>query len=988
MNGSKWRLERVVWCFLLSAVACLASGAALAQCIPTLPITAGSVPCYVKVQPIDVGTIPSGSTTPVFAPFNTTSQTGIPSTAGMPFSTSNLLGISLPNNPTSANPIGFVVDPITGLSPGETGYPTTGGLDVTRELLNSIGVDLVWFPMTKYVYNAAHPSVSGCPTGDTLCGQANQDFTTINVKVTLPSNTAAVASCSGFISGTTLTINPGCTIPGNPTTGTPLYDFLSWSGSPVDSNGNPTTFITALGTGTGGAAGTAGTYTVNISQTAGSSKKPLSISVFPGTIGSQDLLNLADQNPSANPPTLPCSISQMTIPPTPPPQGCGGPSPTPPLSSDPGTINLAFVDKLNPPTSADTLYGFSLLCNNGVAIGGSTFFAPSPLQARPDTIAHELLHDFCLRHVNYGAGPWTSSTTGVPPIPGSGLPGITCDSTYPACAANLMTEGRYRTEPYLFLNSSSLVVNCVLSGLLLNGAVVTTPGCSGQASLFNGTADQVAVQVSNGSSLEPAFASSLSPAPQPATTAQLPVPQQAEVLNGGSGLLSCVTGSSPNCIQLTGLTSPIPYETTKAQLETRGNSSDRVIFDLSGPVDGKPGETLVAWVLSLPEGQTFAGQRGFDITSQSRKDLVEDVKYFPGAGDNPLLRKAAYDPGADNNPEYPGIGATSSSQCAATTTACLIVKFLAPGLGADDSIVFSQSILSGGAPITQDELCKAKITYMFSDGYMTTSNFGRCPPASRALVASSWRPDPFVAPHFIKSNMLLAAAPIIRPCTVDTTGDNAGLCKDPSKTPPEDQDMVAPLDGGQLSQSCDNGATYSNKVSGTIKGPNVIISGGQTCNYTDCEFLGSLTINGANATLTSCQVDGNLTINAGTLTLAPPDPPNHPQPVLVIGNVEIGTTQARLSNVFSIAAANINGNVAVQNLPANEPSFLPSNASGLVCGSTVSGAVTVNNSASLIQIGESGQQTNCAVNTIAGGFSCKNSTVTGGLSNGSSLQCK
>jgi hypothetical protein len=938
------------------------------------------VPCYIKVQPIDVGTIPSGSTIPVFAPFNTKSQTGDPSTAGKD-SNNNF------NNSTSQNPIGFVVDPMTGLSPGEPGYPTTGGLDVTRELLNSIGVDLVWSPMTKYVYNTDHPSVSGCPTGDTSCGKATQDFNTLSVKVTLPSNTAAVASCSGFIAGTTLTIGSGCTIPGNPVTGTPVYDFVS-SGTAIASG----TFISGLGTGTGGAAGTAGTYTVNISQTAGSSRKPLTISVFPGTVGSQDLLNLADQNPSANPPTPPCSISQMTIPPTPTnanPPGCGGPSPVPPLSSDPGTINLAFVNKLNPPTSADTLYGFSLLCNNGVAIGGSTFFAPSPLQARPDTIAHELLHDFCLRHVNFGAGTWTSSTTGIPPIPGSGIPGVTCDSTYPGCAANLMTEGRYRTEPYLFLDSSSRVIDCVLSGILNGTTPVITPGCSGQPSLFNGMADQVAVQVTNGSSLEPAFASSLSPPPQPATTAQLPVPQQAEVLNpGGSGLLSCVTGISPSCTQLTGLISPIPYETTKAQLDTGGSSTDHVIFDLSGPVDGKPGETLVAWVLSLPEGQTFAGQRGFDITSQSRKDLVEDVKYFPEAGNNPLLRKAAYDPGADNNPEYPGIGATSSSQCAATTTACLIVKFLAPGLGADDSIVFSQGILSGGAPITQDELCKAKITYMFSDGYMTTSNFGRCPPASRALVASSWRPDPFVAPHFIKSNMLLAAASIIRPCTVDTTGDNAGLCKDPSKTPPDDQDMVAPHEGGQLSQSCDNGATFRNTVTGTIKGPEVIIGGGLTCSYTDCEFLGSLTINGGNATLKHCQVDGNLTMIAGTLNLAPPDPPNQPPSVLVFGNVEIGTPQATLSDVFSIAAANIHGNVTIQNLPANEPVFLPSNASGLLCSSTVSGGVTVNNSASLIQIGESGQQPNCPVNTIAGGFSCKNSTVTGGLSGGGSLQCK
>jgi hypothetical protein len=48
---------------------------------------------------------------------------------------------------------------------------------------------------------------------------------------------------------------------------------------------------------------------------------------------------------------------------------------------------------------------------------------------------------------------------------------------------------------------------------------------------------------------------------------------------------------------------------------------------------------------------------------------------------------------------------------------------------------------------------------MFSDGFTTTSNFGRCPTVSLPLIASSWRPDPHVAPHIIKpnkSNVLLA----------------------------------------------------------------------------------------------------------------------------------------------------------------------------------------------------------------------------------------
>ena len=71
----------------------------------------------------------------------------------------------------------------------------------------------------------------------------------------------------------------------------------------------------------------------------------------------------------------------------------------------------------------------------------------------------------------------------------------------------------------------------------------------------------------------------------------------------------------------------------------------------------------------------------------------------------------------------------------------------------------------GGLPITNDDLCKAKITYIFSDGYATTSELGRCPAVSLPLIASSWRPDPTVSPRIIKTNVLLAA----------TTGAGAAL---------------------------------------------------------------------------------------------------------------------------------------------------------------------------------------------------------------------
>jgi hypothetical protein len=57
MRGSKSRPGRIRLSALLSAAACLASGTALATCTPSLSGISpgnGAVPCYIKVQPIDV----------------------------------------------------------------------------------------------------------------------------------------------------------------------------------------------------------------------------------------------------------------------------------------------------------------------------------------------------------------------------------------------------------------------------------------------------------------------------------------------------------------------------------------------------------------------------------------------------------------------------------------------------------------------------------------------------------------------------------------------------------------------------------------------------------------------------------------------------------------------------------------------------------------------------------------------------------------------
>ena len=733
MSDMKRCPRRTVWSFLLASAACLAAGSALAQCISssTLPRypTPGEVPCFITVQPIDVcGT--SGTST--CAPFNSTSTTGVgtPSTAGMPFSspTTNFPN-GLPVNETSPNPIGFVVNPATGVAnPGSSG----GGVDITRTLLNQLGVDIMWLPMATY------NSQINTKTGTT--------FQTLNV--------TQGATCTGSIAGTALTI-ASCSS-GSPGVG----DTLSGAGIAAG------TKIMTLVNGPN----CNGTYTgtVNIPQNVAAGT---TITDPSSLFQSADFACLSYQNQIKNgTPTF--GINPATGLPNPNPN-----YPKQPLGSPSNVVNMFFVNTLNPPASqaGGKLYGFSWIGNNGVAISQSVFGYPrsrtSP-PSRSSNIAHELGHVLGLDHTTFAAGPWTAppytSPLGVvPPIPANPLAGE-CDPSYPACAANLMTTGSYRTEP---------TVACVLAGFMGDALPA---GCSGLPSLYNGQADQVNI-------------------PASAMSTQLPESQQAQVLTGGSGLLSPF-------LTRTGFLNPIPHETTKAQLGTRGSATDPIIFDLSSPAGGKPGETLAAWVLTLPPGQTFAKHSRFHVVSQSREDLVEAVNYYPDTDDNPIVKDISYHPGADNNSANPSGETAADSPCASATAECLMVKFQPPGLGADDSISFSNGIVKsilfakgmlsrGGAPITNDDLCKAKITFIFSDGYATTSNLGRCPAVSLPLIASSWRPDPTVSPRKIKTDILLAQRGVVLANAAPGRAPKIPPGNDPGNNNPPPADPILDLNG-------------------------------------------------------------------------------------------------------------------------------------------------------------------------------------------------
>jgi hypothetical protein len=811
MRGSKSRPGRRVWSFFLSAAACLAPGAALAQCIVSPLPSPGNVPCFITVQPIDVC-----SSATSCSPFNTAFVNGNPSTAGKD-STGNF------NNSASTNPIGFVVDPATGKqNPG-----TSAGVDVTRALLNEMGVDVTWLPMAQYI----------SPNNVTVAG----NYQTLNVFQPV---------------GTTILQST---------------EFLTLSFQKQISQGVPT---------------------------------------FPPPPGATFGTN-----------------------PNPPNQPLGFPS---------NVVNMFFVNTLTPP-SPGVLYGFSWICNNGVAIARGTFGFPlsrtSP-PPRPDTIAHELGHNLCLDHPIFGAGPYnpfnaqTNPQGGVvPAIPSNPLIGE-CDPSYPACALNLMSAGNLRTEP---------TVGCVLAP---NPPLSTNPCRSPTGAplptLSNGLTDQVTF-------------------PSSALSTQLPVSQQAQVLapppqpgTPGSGLLSRNT--------TLGFLNPIPLETTKAQLAAGGRSPDPILFDLSGPAGGKPGETLVAWVLTLPQEQTFARHGRFHIISQSRKDLVQDVDYYPDAENNPLKRNIAYSPGANNNPDDPSVGTAARSPCTSATAECLIVKFQPPGLGANDSISFSKGILGGDTPITNDDLCKAKITYIFSDRYSTTSNFRPCPAASLPLISSSWRPDPTVAPQIVKTNVLLVQGSP-PPCTPIPGTDTTPGCLDPTVTGLSDADPR--FEGGQPGQSCNNG-----EVNGKIQG-DVTVSATQSCVFTNpCEIKGNLTINGGTVYL-ACAVDGNIIENGGLLKLD--------ASANVGGNVLIGGPQVSQASAFTLApGALIGGNLVIQNVPGSQQ--------GTVCGTQVKENLVVQNNMSPIEIGVAPGTQNCAGNTIGGNLQCTgNTTGNSGLTGGKNV---
>lgn len=580
MGRSERRSNRKGPVFLFSAVVCLSAGSAMATCNVTGPVTPGTVPCKVVVQPIDVCFVKG-----VCPQFN----------------------VNLPVDPTNqnqiSNPIGFV-DQAT-------------GIDITRAMLNQIGLDVTYLPIVEY---------------------DSMTFFTLRVLDDAENST--------------------CHFPGGTITGFTSCDFLTLS-----------------------------------------------------------------------------QQQQM------PPGIWAGAMPTPPLAPDPTVINMFFVgDLMAPPDQVGTLYGFSWINNNGIAIGESTF-----TNSRFDTLAHELGHNLALTHTDFGAN--------TPP--------------------NLMAVGGSPTGDFRIEPSST---GFELPSPTENGGalyLLDGGGCMAMADRLT-------------------LPSSDCPLPEP-------VSQQTEVLM--SGLLrdvpdSTLTAMMPGSQVASATTADVIAAAANAgnsfAASDRPNSKTSIDFEVSGAVSaGNPNESLTALILMLPKGLKFDPRNRFH--AYFNPQYVAEVEILYAKEDHERNKENEF---CVNPADFRQIPDDWNKHHRRAATQCLLIEFKRPGLQKDQIVRFSIGITIGGAPITIDELVSGDVTFIFgSDTYATTSALTG--PVSGQLMAGSQQPDLRIPSSYVDPSRVLATGS--PPCTVavDVTFARAVTtgCPDPTMTGIEDGDPSH--EGGQ-----------------------------------------------------------------------------------------------------------------------------------------------------------------------------------------------
>lgn len=129
------------------------------------------------------------------------------------------------------------------------------------------------------------------------------------------------------------------------------------------------------------------------------------------------------------------------------------PSPSPPLSANPTTINMFFINKLTPPSSQPgTLFGLSWVNANGIAIASNALVGAG---ARVDTVGHEVGHVLDLDHTTFGAGAANNLLT------------AGASRTIPTSTSNALTQ--------LMAGTADQLLAAQLNQVLLSGFISPIP---------------------------------------------------------------------------------------------------------------------------------------------------------------------------------------------------------------------------------------------------------------------------------------------------------------------------------------------------------------------------------------------------------------------------------------------------------------------------------------------------------------------------------
>jgi hypothetical protein len=448
---------------------------------------------------------------------------------------------------------------------------------------------------------------------------------------------------------------------------------------------------------------------------------------------SVDLLTLTQQAPPG-----------LTSPPGPMPIWQGG-TPLPPLNADQTIPNLFFVKSIAPISAGTIIRGFSWDGNNGGAIASDSVFS-SPFGV--GTIAHEIGHM---------AGAWEHNTLGAGPL--------MCPNKYPdpnsECTENLMTAGSSpRQLPNGFIDRTTF--NC---GAQLGQAcwvpqvppANTTPpkaldllttGGAGQCTIPSQCLSQQAtILLSN-------FV--------------YPIPN---TVSGASGGAASAAQASVQSTAKTGAAS------------SSSTSGSPVIFNVSGVSGGSPGETLLAYVVMIPQPSSgpqfsFSGSNPFALIKQSRRNLLEDFDRQPLDGDVPY---------PSCNPPFPPD--TPSLLCGEVE----FNRSKGQGFGEHDFIKFSLNILKGSAPATLADLCGAKVAFIYSDGYAPVSALGSGSCSGSSLTATSLSQDPTTPPQVV--TVSTAPGPGTTP---GCTPNDQGVCSNPVVTGVTDSHPSTGIEGSPI----------------------------------------------------------------------------------------------------------------------------------------------------------------------------------------------